>query len=189
MARCSSHYLGTGLWLGIVWAPTLALLRSLRKYNNTKLTFHLEKILNGSCYSPLRRATVFGGSTACPRCGHLEADALHEYWECPANSDINVAAIQKTQIHITQAYYEAAHFPCLWLRGILPKALATFIPPCADFDSNLHRYPPVPHMDGGWPGGHYFGDGSGGEYTSHPDLRRCGVGLAGYDTNRDLFLQ
>lgn len=28
-----------------------------------------------------------------------------------------------------------------------------------------------------WPSGYYFGDGSGGEYTKYPTLRRAGVGL------------
>ena len=148
----------------------------------------MEKIINGACYSPLRRASIFGGSTACPRCGKLEADALHEYWECPANSDISDLAVQKTQIHITQAYYESAHFPCLWLRGILPTSLVIHIPACAEYDRQSHTYntePPVTI----WPGGQYFGDGSGGEHTSDPYLRRCGVGLACYDDGNNLLFQ
>ncbi len=28
-----------------------------------------------------------------------------------------------------------------------------------------------------WPSGIYYGDGSGGEYTKYPALRRCGVGV------------
>ena len=28
-----------------------------------------------------------------------------------------------------------------------------------------------------WPSGYYFGDGSGGEYTKYPTLRRAGVGI------------
>ena len=34
--------------------------------------------------------------------------------------------------------------------------------------------PPV----GGWPGGTYYPDGTGGKYTAVPEARRCGVGLA-----------
>jgi len=150
--------------------------------------FQLEKVLNGACFSPLRGATTFGGSTACPRCGKLEADALHEYWECPANSNINEAAIHKTQIHITQAHYESVHYPCLWLRGILPQALAVPIPPCSDYDKLIHTYSSQPPL-ATWPGGQYFGDGSGGEYTSHPELRRCGVGLACYDHANQLLFE
>ena len=29
-----------------------------------------------------------------------------------------------------------------------------------------------------WPSGDYFGDGSGGRFSSIPSLRRCGIGLA-----------
>ena len=186
MPRCSSHYLGTRLWLGVSWRPTLALIRALRKHGNPALVHQLEKVLNGSSWSPLRRAAVFGGSTACPRCGTLEAGALHEYWECPCNSDIAEPAVQNTQIHITQAYYESAHVPCLWLRGILPNSLDPYIPPCVDYDKNIHTHPTDPPV-AVWPGGQYFGDGSGGEHTSHPDLRRGGVGLACYDS-ANLFL-
>ena len=32
--------------------------------------------------------------------------------------------------------------------------------------------------DGPWPSGRYFGDGSGGRFSSYPALRRCGIGLA-----------
>ena len=83
MPRCSHHYLGTGLGLGISWRPTLALIRTLRKYGNPALVYQLEKVLNGSSWSPTRRAAFFGCGTTCPRCGALDAGALHEYWECP----------------------------------------------------------------------------------------------------------
>ena len=29
-----------------------------------------------------------------------------------------------------------------------------------------------------WPSGTYYGDGSGGEFSEFPELRRCGVGVA-----------
>ena len=34
-----------------------------------------------------------------------------------------------------------------------------------------------------WPSGQYFGDGSGGEFTSYPSLIRCGTGLVCYDAS------
>jgi len=34
---------------------------------------------------------------------------------------------------------------------------------------------------GEWPSGFYFGDGSGGRYSSYPTLRRCGTGIVYLD--------
>lgn len=36
-----------------------------------------------------------------------------------------------------------------------------------------------------WPSGFYFGDGSGGRYSSYPTLRRCGTGIAYLDWDMD----
>ena len=66
--------------------------------------------------------------------------------------------------------------------------MVTHIPACAEYDRHSHTYntePPVTI----WPGGQYFGDGSGGEHTSDPYLRRCGVGLACYDDGNNLLFQ
>lgn len=35
-----------------------------------------------------------------------------------------------------------------------------------------------------WPSGYYFGDGSGGKYSRHPTLTRCGVGVQYVDEDK-----
>ena len=66
--------------------------------------------------------------------------------------------------------------PCFWLRGIVPQS-CTF----ANSDDIPVRRTIKYQGDrptGKWPSGTYYGDGSGGVYTSYPTLSRCGVGIA-----------
>ena len=80
--------------------------------------------------------------------------------------------------------------PCLWHRGILPSSLCTIQEselPIANLivfnvsPSNSPTQPPVhtniPLQDICFVSGKFYGDASGGLYSSYPKLIRCGCGL------------
>lgn len=116
-------------------------------------------------------------SALCPRCGLEPETDLHFLWTCPANGSLTDVAVTSSNKNIDQAVQQVYEYPCLWLRRILPKELVWAPEPAVSF--NLHFK--VGHADSGiWPSGTYFGDGAGGQYSSYPSIRRCGVGLACY---------
>ena len=56
--------------------------------------------------------------------------------------------------------------------------MLTLCPPPASVVAHLVDGALVCPERGNWPGGTYWGDGSGGPFSSHADLRRVGCGLA-----------
>ena len=71
--------------------------------------------------------------------------------------------------------------PFLWLRGILPEGSVNIENKHAPTDKySFHPELNVPEL-GAWPSGNYYGDGSGGEYSSYPNVGRCGIGIAYLD--------
>ena len=67
-------------------------------------------------------------------------------------------------------------YPCLWLRGLLPQQLV----PCASAPvATFPTFVSGPQCpSGSWPAGYYGTDASGGVFSSIPQLRRVGVGIA-----------
>ncbi len=72
----------------------------------------------------------------------------------------------------------STEFPCLWLRGILPSQFTDidpqYVPP------NTVKYTYINHTSTSivWASGTYYGDASGGEFSSFAPIRRAGCGLA-----------
>ena len=137
----------------------------------------LETIISGACWSDVRINISYPDHPIqCTRCGAAYADAFHTFWECPCNEDIQDEDVAKTQYLIPTALVQAVQYPCMWLRGILPASLmptsTTNLP-----ENRVFRVEGQVPNPGQWPSGHYFGDGSGGRYSTYKQLRRCGVGL------------
>ena len=110
--------------------------------------------------------------------------SLHTFWECPANDLIEDSSVTSTKYLERAAFANAAEQPCFWLRGLLPESLLRLddiSPPVEQCTVTLHG-PDIPL----WNSGTYYGDGSGGQYTSHPSIRRCGVGLVAVNNLGDL---
>jgi hypothetical protein len=76
---------------------------------------------------------------------------------------------------LPRAIEEILQLPCLWLRGLVPAAMSTVNTPCP-VEEDLVYVGCSPAA--AWPVGVYYTDGSGGKYSSVPQLRRCGVGVA-----------
>ena len=114
-----------------------------------------------------------GADPACSRCGAICGDDFHTFWCCPANESIGTPGVVNTQGLMALAKEQVAELPCLWLRGILPSTLTDIksehLPPD---DIKITFINPNAITLGG---GSYYGDASGGFYTSFPLLRRCGI--------------
>lgn len=122
-----------------------------------------------------------------PRCGAADCDSLHTFWTCPCNAEIDDEEVRSTQSLVPAAVEKAAEHPCLWLRGILP-AFLTAVSSGEQPDTVLRvkadaANPARPR----WTGGTYYGDASGGKYTSIPAIRRIGCGVAKIDDRGNII--
>ena len=102
---------------------------------------------------------------------------LHMWWTCPCLAALDDAAVQQTQKWVPTAQAEAVSLACFWFRGLLPQNLVdqyVKVPPPDEVSARLIGDLPV----GGWPSGSYYTDGSGGDFSSLPTLRRVGSGVA-----------
>ena len=146
----------------------------------------LEIFLVGGYWPQARYATLRSDVSAkCQRCGLEDETAFHLLWGCRCNADIADHRVQDTQALYGQACEHAVHFPCLWLRGILPRELVAINTPYAT-EAVLHYVQSEP-MDV-WPDGLYHTDASGGEYATMPVLMRCGCGIAFLDQREEEFV-
>jgi len=115
---------GKGLERGAGVAASLALLRAWREKSCGRQAALLESVLRGGCWSPAR-ALASGssaGSSPLPRRhGLLTADDFHTFWSCPNLTEVEGpdAAGSQHLVAMATAGYQA--FPCLWLRGLLPR--------------------------------------------------------------------
>lgn len=135
----------------------------------------LESCMAGTLWPSARVAETYQEDPVCLRCNRASETELHTMWLCPANADIEDPAFQKSQKLITEAVQSYHKEPALWLRGLLPSIYIWVskedIPSVATFREEGD----IPA--GPWPSGRYFGDGSGGKWTSYPTLRRCGLSV------------
>lgn len=186
LVRASKHYNGYGIQLGIDWETTLRYVRTLRKIpSEYPQQAALETIMCAACWPAQRIHESYPSfPVICPRCNLASESDLHVFWMCPANAAIEDAAVSSTQALIPQAVFEASSKPCMWLRGLLPSS--TILPslPSPPIDNiNINRANDNSYPLPNWDSGVYYGDGSGGQYSSFPPVRRCGVGLCSIDGN------
>ena len=185
LVRAADHYLGKGLEFGLHYNATMAWLRNLKSHHyNSKCL--LETILSGATWPADRIHNAYPEhSPLCPRCGLEPEDALHCFWTCQENANIDEHVVKKTQHLIQTAKTSSNEHPCLWLRGLLPANLIN-IPPDAEPLSSLditYINPENVSFDSGT----YYGDASGGEYTVYADIRRVGCAFARTTSSGELI--
>ena len=146
----------------------------------------LESILSATMW-PAQRVHAIAPSVSriCPRCNQAEESSLHCFWTCPCNTAIEDEAVVSTQNLVQAAETHSKDIPCLWLRGILPSELTTVPEQYAAPDEFTPIYinPPTHYTSG-----KYYGDGSGGEFSSYSTLRRCGCSVVQVDSDGTKFL-
>ncbi len=173
LLKAQCHHNGAGLQDGLDWNASLYLLRSSSDFH-FKCT--LESI-QSACMWPAARVNQFNKEfpANCSRCDCEIEDDLHCLWTCPANAVLDDPAVQDTQNLIHTATAKCTFERCLWLRGLLPFKY-TLVPP---------DHQPSPEInvtflnenESNWTSGTYYGDSSGGSYTSYPSIRRCGCAV------------
>ena len=175
--HAATHFDGAGLESG----PDLASLTKLRKRMDAQPERRglLDAIASGGMWPAARCAAAgYEQPNVCQHCGHSPCDSWHVYWGCPRHDDSQQPAVQKSQ-HLKDQALAEPHLACLWLRGLLPKALL------GDY---LRKYHPgeFAHAWGLFqhaevidlpPGAAIGTDASGGHYTSEPRLRLVGYGV------------
>ena len=184
LSRAAQHHDGLGIENGINWDYTLRYVRALRKIPN--LYSHraaLETIMSGACWPAARVASINPlFSSRCMRCGAEVETSLHTFWTCPANNNLTEEEVTSTQGLIPAAERQANVMPCFWLRGLMPDHMSYIEDEPTTQLIVTYDGPGQPS----WGSGTYYGDGSGGEFTSHPLLRRCGVGISTVDAEGSL---
>ena len=188
LPRASLHYDGLGIQGGINWEYTLRFVRTLRlKPIHYCIQAALETVMCAACW-PAQRIhdinTQF--SPICPRCLNGPETSTHTFWECKANEEIEDEAVTSTQSLVPTALLRASELPCLWLRGLLPESLldTDAIPTPPD----LPNIQVIGNPEANWINRIYYGDGSGGQFTSHPCIRRCGVSVVALDDSNQLLI-
>ena len=115
----------------------------------------------------------------CKRCGKAPETDYHRIWDCDANR--NLKACKKSANLVQKAKFGHKILPCLWLRGIVPATWTTDqIPSPPDTaepvveDLGASFGPSGKLITGGNDRLLGCGDGSGGEKSADPRLRRVG---------------
>ena len=184
LERAAQHYNGKGLGDGIHYDATVAVMRNL-KPNQYNIRCLLETIISGATWPAQRIHELHADFPGiCPRCGREPETALHCYWTCAANSNIQEAAVQDSQDLVNTAREKSDDNPCLWLRGILPKRFVSIPLEESPVKTSTITWINRDHAHLGT--GVYYGDASGGENTKYPDIRRVGCAFAVIDSNGAL---
>ena len=174
---------GKGMESGCDWHTTLSLHRTLQYPQHYPARCALETVVSGSCWPEDRIAECNSlHNAACKRCGLPDND-LHTFWICAHNNNLQDPEVVGTQELIDRAINESEEYACLWLRGILPSSLNK-IPNDYLFSIEAsHNYISyiTPIAQCKVTSGLYYGDASGGTFSSYPKLIRCGVGLCKVD--------
>ena len=186
LQRAKHHMDGKGIEGGVNWFSTLSLHRAWKKQSEHYAELcALETIMCGATWPNARVSEAYPDIPAvCSRCGTAPDTSLHAFWECPANANIDSPEVQDTQKYISAAVHKSPECPCFWLRGIVPESFTeidnTDLPPnvLIASEENMFR----PDFDSGT----YYGDASGGKFTSFPVLRRIGVGVVQVDVEANL---
>ena len=182
----AKHYDGKGLECGVEWFSTLSLIRASKTDELYALKSAIETVMCGATWPNERVASCHPEvDPICCRCGKARDTSLHSFWLCPANATIEDAAVVESQYLIPAAQNKSAEYPCLWLRGILPENFTRFS------DDDSPRLDVITHqtnpMNESWNSGVYYGDASGGRFSSFPQLRRIGCGLVQVDVAGSLI--
>ena len=120
LRRAAEHYNGKGMEHGIDSDFTFKYLRNLKDETDSDLQYKaaLETIISASTWPSARVHEAYEHvAPSCTRCNKAIIDtALHCFWTCPCNADIDHENVSESQSLIEQAVREADEYPCMWLK-------------------------------------------------------------------------
>ncbi len=181
--RANGHPQGKGIGDNIFFDGLRQARRALVKEGEFVAASALELIAIGSCTDP-QVDDQHGARNEhyCCRCsGRVLATKYHDYYECPDNAVVDGPVhlmSDATKELLREARAEAASFPCLWFRGIVPAALMETpeLPSFGDL-----RYKATPGFADALAASRKgFSDGSGGAEAVCPRARRVFCGAAAF---------
>ena len=175
--QASRHPLGEGAQHGLDYQDFARHYKRLKTQDPIGAG-RLFSIGQGSLWTPVRITDYT--NFQCPMCGYCGCNWYHIVWACPWMNKQKHPHIQGTN-HLYQFVRHIwTDHPTLWLRGIVASNHVHLTPPlteqeateCFTFAGKLvfaSTFGPVDLPEGAFGGT----DGSGGEHSSDPLLRRC----------------
>ena len=142
-------------------------------------------MVQGATWSSGRlAASGYEVDTTCKKCGAAVCDDLHWLWTCPRHQMSESLAIRRSQKLVAEAAKEASTFPCFWLRGLVPRSWTTGAVADAGDDGQVQCLRAGVFLDRSpLPAGVWFAtDGSGGEDSSDPRMRRVSFAVVALDS-------
>ena len=126
----------------------------------------------------------------CTKCGVWQCDDSHQFWDREALDKSELIDVKKTQDLKTIARIQKDTYPCLWVRGILPKEMVSVksqpIEEHEVFDKAMYYHADDDQRENMkdntnikkffFKPGTYGTDASGGPFGSY-DFRRCTCGI------------
>ena len=189
LQRASKHHSGERMQAGLDWNYTLQLNTYYKKKLNYEKLNALETIQAAASWPNARVHEIHPHiSPLCPHCQQIDTP-LHSFWTCPRHANSDLEDVTESQHLVNKASDEYNTWPCLWLRGLFPKERVV-VKGCEPSEFVCHAISGPSQPEAGlskWGSGVYFGDASGGVYTSYPTLRRVGVGIACFDEEDGAF--
>jgi hypothetical protein len=177
--RAATHEHGAGLESGI---PSLLAARHAMKYLKKHGYFvearALEYVLVGFFRDPTEETPEHEG--ICKRCPkRCKATRFHSTYECLDNLEILAEIFQKSAKVIREARSEHKKFPCLWLRGLIPRALLRKKGQASIFEAKLwitENFDKILHQSK-----LAYSDGTGGEADVPAAIRPVGFGAVTFN--------
>ena len=120
-SRASKHFLGTGLEEGVDWVTARKHLRWWEKRGLHQHAGVFRTVSQGAFWTRDRKKLAgYIDSDLCPRCKVAQETPFHQFWECSANLQLGLE-VESTQSLVILARQQHTMYPCLWLRGLVPK--------------------------------------------------------------------
>ena len=171
--HAARHFGGGGLGDGGDVSALRRHLATLRRNGKAQDAALLQTIGAGGAWSESRFADAgLWSSARCLRCGADRGTPLHAYWECPDNKCIEDDAVRDTQHLAKRALADGAP-ECFWTRGVVPASW-TATTPASEFNDHEMAWGNQNLFASSEGDVRWATDGSGGEHSDKPPLRRCG---------------
>ena len=200
-SRAAQHYNGKGLEGGADAYGLRLHVSKLRKQGRHDYAGALVNVATAAAWTrqriadlpsqalKLSDADAFEAAITCKRCGLAPETDFHRIWKCKANCELKEC--KKSVDLVRRAESGVDKLPCLWLRGIVPASWTTDIIPTPPTTTEATEENLGATIG---PAGKVTsnnserllgcGDGSGGNKSSDPRLRRIGwawVALNGHN--------